>query len=295
MMKIKFFSSFCSSEHCKTLFEKIWEAGSLDYYGEGRELCITTEDDYTHAIILNTARPKLKNIPRENVFGLAYEPQPYLNLKRSFIAYAKKHIHTYFIGDKGNLPGPFVEHYGYMGHLTPLKTPPLKNKTMSIIISGKADAPGHLYRQELVREILKTDLPVDIFGRGCSAFGHLNDTRIKGEFTEHEPYKNYHFHLCIENFQSNHYFSEKITNALLCQAVPLYLGCKNIERYFPGYYIGLSHDTGKDMQLIADVIKNPDAWKKQIPVDFIKKQLNLIGNIDRTARNSLEIRPATIC
>ena len=49
----------------------------------------------------------------------------------------KRNISKYFIGDNNGLPEPFIEHYSYMWHITPLKYIPIKNKPMSIMISEK--------------------------------------------------------------------------------------------------------------------------------------------------------------
>ena len=113
MFKIKIFSTFCSSETCKVNFEKVYNTKDNELYGENKKIYITTEDDYTHAIILNKATPEL-TIPKENVVGLACEPFEFLQLTTSFVNYAKKHIGKYLIGEKRNLPEPFVEYFGYM-------------------------------------------------------------------------------------------------------------------------------------------------------------------------------------
>ena len=69
-MIIKFFSSFCDSNTCKTTYESLCETHKMKNYGVGKDLYITTGEDYTHAIILNTAMPLL-NIPKENVRSLS--------------------------------------------------------------------------------------------------------------------------------------------------------------------------------------------------------------------------------
>ena len=87
-MKIKVFSDFCTSEVCKEKFEKICKSHLIENYGEDKEIYITCDDDYTHAVILNKAMPELK-IPKSNVIGLACEPVSFLALTPEFIEYAK--------------------------------------------------------------------------------------------------------------------------------------------------------------------------------------------------------------
>ena len=314
-MIIKFFSSFCDSNTCKLTYEKLCETRNMKNYGIGfgKELYITTGEDYTHAIILNTAMPHLK-VPKENVIGLACEPPAYLGLTEQFINYAKKHIGKYFIGDRifwldttKTLPDLFIEHYAYIWHITPLKYIPVKNKLMSIMVSNKLFAPGHKYRHTLVQHILSAGYPVDIYGNGTSTYGagagagsgagsvrpgkmytKPIDLRIKGVFKELEPYENYQFHICIENFQTTAYFSEKISNALLCGTTPIYLGCKNILQIFPKNVITLSGNIVQDMTLLRNILLKPSNYMANIDVESVKNKLNLLKNVDRHLQQPFE-------
>ena len=312
-MIIKFFSSFCDSSVCKSKYERLCETHKLENYGPGKELYITTGEDYTHAIILNTAMPPLK-IPKENVLGLAFEPPAYLGLTVQFINYAQKHIGKYFMGDrifwldtKKTLPDLFIEHYAYIWHNAPLSHIPVKKKLMSIVVSNKLFSPGHKYRHALVQQILQAGFPIDIYGNGSvlaaatAAAGNSNsnsnrngnwngtvttskmcnlkktvDTRIKGIFKDFEPYENYLFHISIENFQTNAYFSEKINNALLCGTTPIYWGCKKILQMFPANVIMLSGNIEQDMTLLRNILLNPKKYTAKINVDSIKNKLNLL-------------------
>ena len=128
MYKIKIFCTFASSNKCKEIYERINYTNEIDFYGENKKIYITDNDDYTHAIIINTIMPELK-IPKENVIGLAFEPIYFLRLTSEFIDYAKKYIGKYFIGDKLDLPEPFFEHFGYMWHSRPPKEITNKKKT----------------------------------------------------------------------------------------------------------------------------------------------------------------------
>ena len=275
--RIRVFSSFCDSSVCKEVYERLCESGCVDNYGKDKEIYFTNEDDYTHVIIMNTAMPNLKPISKENVIGMAIEPPQYLGLTNSFIHYAEKFIGKYFIGETFGLSKPFIEYYSFMWHNPLLKHIPIKNKMMSIMVSQKLTAPGHQYRHTLVKRILESKLPIDIYGKGCTFY--KNDIRIKGEFSELEPYVDYQFHIAIENFSLNHYFSEKITNTLHAGTTPIYLGCKNIHNYFPNMVITLSHDIDKDMQLLTDIISNPEKHRTSINVDTVKNKTNLLLNI----------------
>uniref|UniRef100_A0A6C0DLH6 Fucosyltransferase C-terminal domain-containing protein n=1 Tax=viral metagenome TaxID=1070528 RepID=A0A6C0DLH6_9ZZZZ len=282
--KIRVFSDFCGSTNCKEAMERINEVHKMINYGKDKDIYITDQDDYTHVIIMNKAMPNIKpDIPKKNVIGLAFEPPFHLRMTQEFVDYAKKYISKYFIGEKNGLPEPFIEHYSYMWHITPLKHIPIKNKSMSIMISekiGEHSLPGNNYRHTLVKEILKTNLPIDIYGRGCRYYNDTNDSRLKGDFEELEPYENYDFHICIENCETNDYASEKITGPLLCSTTPIYLGCRNINKYFPDNTITLSGNLGSDLGLIWSILNNPGLYKKTIDPETIKNTVLILRNIE---------------
>jgi hypothetical protein len=284
-MIIKIYSSFSSSSNCKTVYEKLCEAECIDYYGKNKEIYITDGEDYTHVIIQNTAMPDIKHIPKENVLGLSFEPQEFLELSPEFIKYAIKYIGKYFIGDNSGLPYPFIEHFGYIWHKPPIRYIPIKKNRMSMMISKKYILKGHIYRHLLVDRILKSQLPIDIYGSGCKYY-NVKDDRLKGGFRENEIlYESYDFHICIENSILNEYFSEKLINTFLYHATPLYIGCNNIEKYFPDCVIHLSGYIEKDMELFKSILNNPEKYKKKINIEKIKSKINLIKNIKKVFRD----------
>lgn len=281
--KIRVFSSFCDSLNCKSVYERLCETHLIDYYGVNGRINITLGDDYTHVLILNTAMPVIhSHIPKKNVVGLAFEPPVYLHITEEFIQYAVQNIGKYFIGNKSDLPDPFVEHYSYMWHITPLTYIPEKKNIMSLMVSNKIQQSGHQYRHIIASRILKTHLPIDVYGRGCGMLktdGY--DNRVKGNFKELEPYSSYQFHICIENVQTNDYFSEKITNPLLTSTIPVYLGSKNINKYFPSEVICLSGNIDLDMELLEDICNYPEKYQRNLDIKKIKSTISLIENLDR--------------
>jgi len=219
------------------------------------------------------------HIPKKNVVGLAFEPIRFLGLTQEFLDYAIKNIGKYFIGDTMGLPAPFIEHFSYMWYNPPLQTAPTKTKLISMMVSEKTSHQGHRYRHELLSRILSTDMPVDVYGRGCRYYEELGDSRIKGEFTESEPYNDYKFHICIENFQSNHYFSEKVMNPLLASTTPIYLGCQNIDSYFPGMILYLTGEVDKDMELLRNVVTYVEVYEKEIDIEKVKSAIFILRNM----------------
>ena len=97
MYRIKIFCTFSTSKNCKETYEKINYSNLIDFYGKDNKVYFTDDDDYTHAIIINTIMPEL-TIPKENVIGLAFEPLAFLDLTDKFIDYAVKNIGKYYKG-----------------------------------------------------------------------------------------------------------------------------------------------------------------------------------------------------
>jgi hypothetical protein len=69
-------------------------------------------------------------------------------------------------------------------------------------------------------------------------------------------------------------------NPLLCNTIPIYMGCNNIEEYFPNTTISLSGELEEDFKLLQIICNNPDVYIKTINVDKIKNRIFLLRNLD---------------
>ena len=293
-MRIRFFSDFCSSENCKQEYEEKCRANQLENYGPDKPLYITLNQTYTHAILLNCPIVTNLSVPPDRVLGLAFEPIPYLRLSYDFIRFAENCVGLYYIGHiHPNLTGAFFkEHHGFMWHIPHPQIPPsLEEKyynsetnqrnDISIIVSNKMKAPGNAYRHKLAAFILLNNLPIDIWGNGTEMHSKRfpNRKNIKGPFKDKEPYESYRLSICIENYRHPHYFSEKITNCLLYNTTPIYLGCIEIDTYFVGQVIHLTGDLKHDAGLLTSISKNPSAHIREIKHHENDNVLNLLKNL----------------
>lgn len=238
----------------------------------------TSDDDYTHAIVINTCMPELKpSVTREHVLGLAFEPNDYLNISTEFVLYAQQYIGRYFIGDAHGFPPPFVSRFSYMWHIPPPLTPiPVKSNIISMVVSYKKTSWGNRYRHRLANAILAANLPVDIWGNGCYLLDHPIETRVRGRFDEKEPYETYMFHIAIENFQCGHYISEKLLNPFVYQCTPLYWGSPLANHYFGDTMYALSGNIGQDLRLIEEICSDPELFKKPIHSSVVARVTDVL-------------------
>jgi DNA polymerase sigma len=95
--------------------------------------------------------PKL-NIDKNNVIGLAQEPNCFLNINNNFIRYFVENIKKYYIGNlnyKGiNLKYPFIEKFSYYLPHFNYKNIKINHKTklMNYVYSRKNNNINTLYK-----------------------------------------------------------------------------------------------------------------------------------------------------
>jgi hypothetical protein len=98
-----------------------------------------------------------------------------------------------------------------------------KPREISVISSSKTVSAGHRQRLKFV-EFLQEEFGnrLDVFGRGIKTF--------RDKIEAIGPYR---YHLALENSCCPNGMSEKLYDAYLGEAFPLYYGCPNVGAYFP--------------------------------------------------------------
>lgn len=119
--------------------------------------------------------------------------------------------------------------------------PTKKNSLLSTITSNKAFTQEHISRLEFVEGLKKKFKDkLKVYGRG------IND--IEDKWDAIAPFK---YHIVIENGSFKNYWTEKITDAFLANAFPFYIGCPNLEEFFP-----------KDSYMALDINKLDESYEK---------------------------------
>lgn len=100
---------------------------------------------------------------------------------------------------------------------------PAKTKRMAMVCSSIDTLPAHRQRILFMLALQKLFAgKIDFFGKG---FAFIADKR-------QASYK-YNYLICLENNFHKNFWTEKLSDAYLGRAVPLYTGCPNVEEFFP--------------------------------------------------------------
>ena len=68
---------------------------------------------------------------------------------------------------------------------------------------------------------------------------------------------------------------------LLCQSIPIYLGCYNIDTYFPKTVVHLSGMLEQDMQLLQDICASPAKYISPVDVEQVKKTISFTALVKK--------------
>lgn len=97
-----------------------------------------------------------------------------------------------------------------------------KTRDVSILSSGKAMCPLHELRIETARKLRRLGL-ADAFGTFDSDLGYVR---------AYDTLAPYRFSVVFENSTEDYAFTEKLTNCLACQTIPIYVGPPSVGDYF---------------------------------------------------------------
>ena len=135
-----------------------------------------------------------------------------------------------------------------------------KTRMTSLIASAKRDLEGHKLRHQIVDHVRAAGLDVDVMGRGYKPFERKQDGLA--------PYR---YSVVIENIREPDYFTEKIVDAALCETVPIYWGCPNIDTYF----------NPKGMVICNSEAEIRDALQRVSDEDYVTRSAAIKENAER--------------
>jgi hypothetical protein len=168
-----------------------------------------------------------------------------------------------------------------------------KTGKCSVVDNGQ-----YVWRAEMIADLAKKIGGVEIFGKlsGKPLGGYHKSASSAGGNEKYLGIESFSFYLSLERAVASDYVTEKFTDAILCEAVPIYDGAPNIDDYaLPGSYISAAD--------IAQI--NWNDWKKEYAgrrcavaaqKELLRTRLNLFSYFHRLTENlSLldKLRPIT--
>ena len=204
--------------------------------------------------------------PRENTLLITGEPSSITHFGKSFL---RQFGHVLTSQEPWALEHPHVIrrqaglywHYGGLDdrgtHDSLVRTPPIeKTKLISSVCSTKAMRHTmHFQRLAFTRRLMG-DLPeMEVFGYGMA--------RLDNKADAIDPYR---YHLAIENHSCPHHWTEKLADAYLGYALPIYFGCTNLDDYFPAdSYVWIDiRNYSESLERIRSVI-SADDYEARLP------------------------------
>lgn len=258
-MKVKFFANYDRSEILLNRFK-----ANYDIYDD--ELSYTTGDEYDYAVVFNaTDEPiniaaKIITIIQEPSWSPAHV-NPWFLINSDFLVVHDQQLFENALGIK--LGKKVIEEPSYMffhdnvdKSLFTQNKSIQKSKKLSMIVSSLSFNIGnYTKRLKLLRNILSSDLDIDIYGKGFN----ISDPRYKG-FVEykHTALLPYEYSIAIENSNEKNYITEKFVDCAICNTIPIYCGAPNIaDVYNEKYFHILDLDSPTIIEDIKEIIKNP--------------------------------------
>ena len=209
-----------------------------------------------------TLNEEMLPCPQEHTVLLTYEPstvkfygQDYVN--QYGMVLTSHEVEALSHRNRHPVPPVGAWYYGGLEHAKAHSAPPEKTGLVSVFGSAKAQTHTlHHRRNEFLEEMIAgLGDKVDVFGKGY-------------QFVEHkaEGIDNYRYHITVENHIGPHHWTEKLSDAYLGFSLPLYVGCTNVEDYFPEEsFIRL--DIGDSEAALARIEKavRDNEYEKRLP------------------------------
>ena len=130
-----------------------------------------------------------------------------------------------------------------------------KPKVLSAVCSSKQMRhTAHHDRFRLVDELAKAVPEMDWFGRGVRPLERKEDALV--------PYR---YHIAVENHIGVHHWTEKFSDAILCECLPFYAGDPAIGEIFPKEcFIPIPiDDPAEAVQIVREAIANGEYEKRR--------------------------------
>lgn len=170
---------------------------------------------------------------------------------------------------------------------------PEKKDAPCIILSPKLNDVGHHKRTEFVRGA-DVGKPIDVYGRENYHKLESYVGQVPSE-NRYNVYAKYKYVIAVENNFETNYASEKIWEPLVCECLPFYWGCPNLEEYIdPLCFVRLPLDDYAEAARIIKTAIEEDWWAQRIDIirtvkKKIMSEMGMYPTIERIITGNREL------
>lgn len=145
---------------------------------------------------------------------------------------------------------------------------PSKQNDACIILSHKKHDTGHRFRLDVVG-----GGKIDVYGKENYHSMLLYRGQVPDD-NRYNVYSKYKYAVAIENNSEINYATEKIWEPLICECLPFYWGCPNLEDHIdPQAFVRLPDDPLKAAEIIQQAVEE-DWWSQRIDkIREVKKKV----------------------
>ena len=159
-----------------------------------------------------------------------------------------------------------------------------KSRPMTTVTSALYRTHGHRMRVDFIRAFVRARPgTLDVYGYGWkdelgasykgeigSRFARITDPAL----CKFEGLRDYRYALAFENCRQANYFTEKLLDAWLAWAMPIYWGCPNLSDYFPAEaYHAIDPARSDCAEHVAEIVARPPSARQ---IEAIREARNLV-------------------
>lgn len=173
-------------------------------------------------ILFVTEPPEIKKYPRSFLgqFGMVVSPYDFRCVERRSMVIGNPCLNWHF--GVSSVSGEYVSKFSTLNDLRTFSMP-VKTDLISVVCSSKAATAAQRTRLALVSRLK------EMLGDALHVYGH-GFNPVDDKMSAIAPYK---YHLVLENNYLDNFWTEKLSDAWLGWALPLYLGAPNLAALCP--------------------------------------------------------------
>lgn len=174
--------------------------------------------------------------------------------------------------------------------------PPLKHR-FAVFVASNCDRGGADKRTAYVKELMKY-IPIDSYGlclQNVPPESFTRNTDLSRYEDKIKLFRDYKFVLAFENSNTSDYISEKLSQAILGQSLPVFMGAANVDDWLPAPHSVIRTDQFASPRALADYLLEVNASQSLYDSYFAWKSEPLSDQFLRTIDNCVFDAECRLC